>query len=75
MNAFQLEGLVKRFNEFQLGPLSLTIEPGSVLSYIGPNGAGKSATSSRSTITGHVRKTSDFWRSSTRRGPTIWSIT
>ena len=44
MNAFQLEGLVKRFNEFQLGPLSLTIEPGSVLSYIGPNGAGKSTT-------------------------------
>jgi ABC-2 type transport system ATP-binding protein len=44
MAAFELEGLVKRFNDFQLGPLSLTMEPGAVLAYIGPNGAGKSTT-------------------------------
>ena len=44
MAAFELEGLVKRFNDFQLVPLSLTMEPGAVLAYIGPNGAGKSTT-------------------------------
>jgi len=44
MAAFELEGLVKRFNDFQLGPVSLAVEPGTVLAYIGPNGAGKSTT-------------------------------
>jgi ABC-2 type transport system ATP-binding protein len=42
MTAFELEGLVKRFPDFQLGPMSLAPEPGTVLACIGPNGAGKS---------------------------------
>lgn len=41
MNAFELNGLVKRFSEFELGPLSTSLEPGRVLTLIGPNGAGK----------------------------------
>jgi ABC-2 type transport system ATP-binding protein len=42
--AAQLFGLTKRFPGFQLGPLDLTLEPGTVLALVGPNGAGKTTT-------------------------------
>jgi ABC-2 type transport system ATP-binding protein len=42
--AARLEGLVKTFPGFRLGPLDLAIEPGTVLALVGPNGAGKTTT-------------------------------
>src|SRR5262245_13536972 len=42
--AFSIRGLVKKYPEFQLGPLELDLEPGTVLGYIGPNGSGKTTT-------------------------------
>jgi ABC-2 type transport system ATP-binding protein len=42
--AARLKGLTKRFRGFQLGPLDLTLEPGTVLALVGPNGAGKTTT-------------------------------
>jgi ABC-2 type transport system ATP-binding protein len=42
--AAQLSGLTKRFPGSQLGPLDLTLEPGTVLALVGPNGAGKTTT-------------------------------
>ena len=42
--AVRLTGLVKRFPGFQLGPLDLSLEPGTVLALVGPNGAGKTTT-------------------------------
>jgi ABC-2 type transport system ATP-binding protein len=39
--AVRLSGLVKRYPGFELGPLDLTLEPGTVLALVGPNGAGK----------------------------------
>ena len=42
--AARLTGLTKRFKGFQLGPLDLTLEPGTVLALVGPNGAGKTTT-------------------------------
>ena len=42
--AARLSGLTKRFPGFQLGPLDLTLEPGTVLALVGPNGAGKTTT-------------------------------
>jgi ABC-2 type transport system ATP-binding protein len=42
--AARLSGLTKRFTGFQLGPLDLTLEPGTVLALVGPNGAGKTTT-------------------------------
>ncbi len=42
--AARLSGLVKSFPGFELGPLDLTIEPGTILALIGPNGAGKTTT-------------------------------
>jgi ABC-2 type transport system ATP-binding protein len=42
--AARLTGLTKRFPGFQLGPLDLDLEPGTVLALIGPNGAGKTTT-------------------------------
>ncbi len=43
-SAARLDGLVKRFAGFELGPLELTLEPGTVLALVGPNGAGKTTT-------------------------------
>ncbi len=42
--AARLDGLTQRFEGFQLGPLDLTLEPGTVLALVGPNGAGKTTT-------------------------------
>jgi ABC-2 type transport system ATP-binding protein len=42
--AARLAGLNKRFPGFELGPLDLTLDPGTVLALVGPNGAGKSTT-------------------------------
>jgi len=42
--AFKFENVTKNYPEFQLGPLNLILEPGSVLGYIGPNGSGKTTT-------------------------------
>jgi ABC-2 type transport system ATP-binding protein len=42
--AFEIKNLVKKYPDFQLGPLDLTLEPGTVLGYIGPNGSGKTTT-------------------------------
>ncbi len=43
-NAFKLTNLSKRYPEFELGPLNLELDPGSVLGFVGPNGAGKTTT-------------------------------
>jgi ABC-2 type transport system ATP-binding protein len=42
--AARLFGLIKRFPGFQLGPIDLALEPGTVLALVGPNGAGKTTT-------------------------------
>jgi ABC-2 type transport system ATP-binding protein len=42
--AARLSGLTKRWPGFQLGPLDLELEPGTVLALVGPNGAGKTTT-------------------------------
>lgn len=39
-----LAGLTKRFPGFQLGPLDVDLEPGTVIALIGPNGSGKTTT-------------------------------
>jgi len=42
--AFTLTGVVKRYPGFTLGPLDLTLEPGTVVGFVGPNGSGKTTT-------------------------------
>ncbi|HVP58314.1 MAG TPA: ABC transporter ATP-binding protein [bacterium] len=42
--AFSLIEVVKTYPGFQLGPLNLELEPGTVLGYIGPNASGKTTT-------------------------------
>lgn len=44
MNAIEITGLHKKFPEFELGPLNLSIPRGSIVGFIGPNGAGKTTT-------------------------------
>jgi len=41
-SALSVNGIVKRYEGFQLGPLDFEVEPGLVIGLIGPNGAGKS---------------------------------
>ncbi|HVN33567.1 MAG TPA: ABC transporter ATP-binding protein [Thermoanaerobaculaceae bacterium] len=42
--AFALNGVVKRYPGFTLGPLDLTLEAGTVVGFVGPNGSGKTTT-------------------------------
>ena len=42
--SFQLEGVTRTYPDFTLGPLDLTLEPGTIAGYIGPNGSGKTTT-------------------------------
>src|SRR5512137_2034353 len=42
--AFTLTGVVKRYPGFTLGPLDLTLQPGTVVGFVGPNGSGKTTT-------------------------------
>lgn len=42
--AVEIKDLVKRFDEFTLGPIDLKIPKGTIVGYIGQNGAGKSTT-------------------------------
>jgi ABC-2 type transport system ATP-binding protein len=42
--AFTLNGVVKRYPGFSLGPIDLALEPGTVLGFVGPNGSGKTTT-------------------------------
>ena len=44
MNALELHGLEKRYPNFTLGPLDLTVPGGTICGLIGENGAGKSTT-------------------------------
>ena len=44
MNAIEIRGLVKSFDQFTLGPLDLDVPQGYMVGYIGENGAGKSTT-------------------------------
>jgi ABC-2 type transport system ATP-binding protein len=44
MKALKIEGLVKKYPGFRLGPLSLDLDPGVVLGYVGPNASGKTTT-------------------------------
>jgi ABC-2 type transport system ATP-binding protein len=42
--AFQYKNVIKTFPEFELGPIDLDLEPGTVLGFVGPNGSGKTTT-------------------------------
>jgi ABC-2 type transport system ATP-binding protein len=44
MNALKIDNLTKKYPGFRLGPLSLDLNPGTVLGYIGPNASGKTTT-------------------------------
>ena len=44
MNALELKGLEKRYGDFTLGPLDLTLPSGCIMGLIGENGAGKTTT-------------------------------
>lgn len=42
--AIEINNLVKKFDDFTLGPINLSIPKGTIVGYIGQNGAGKSTT-------------------------------
>lgn len=42
--AIEIKNLVKKFDDFTLGPIDFSIPKGSIVGYIGQNGAGKSTT-------------------------------
>ncbi|MFC1554322.1 ABC transporter ATP-binding protein [candidate division KSB1 bacterium] len=42
--AFVIKDVIKKYPDFQLGPLNLELNPGVVLGYVGPNGSGKTTT-------------------------------
>ena len=42
--ALEIRGLKKRYGAFALGPLDLTVTPGTIYGFVGPNGAGKTTT-------------------------------
>ncbi|MEM6795743.1 MAG: ABC transporter ATP-binding protein [Acidobacteriota bacterium] len=44
VSALSLRGVTKRYGDFELGPLDLELEAGTVLAFVGPNGAGKTTT-------------------------------
>lgn len=44
MTALEVKNLKKRYGNFQLKDISLTLEEGLIMGFIGPNGAGKSTT-------------------------------
>jgi len=44
MNVLEINGLVKSFSGFTLGPLELTLPQGCIMGLVGENGAGKSTT-------------------------------
>ncbi len=44
MNALEIKNLTKRFNDFCLDSLDLTLPGGCIMGLIGENGAGKSTT-------------------------------
>lgn len=43
-NAIEINGLVKKYDGFTLGPISFSVPKGSIMGFIGQNGAGKSTT-------------------------------
>jgi ABC-2 type transport system ATP-binding protein len=42
--ALAIEGLMKHYRDFVLGPIDFVLEPGTVVGLVGPNGAGKTTT-------------------------------
>ena len=40
-NALEIKNLTKKFNDFQLDNVSLTLPEGCIMGFIGENGAGK----------------------------------
>ncbi|WP_392399518.1 ABC transporter ATP-binding protein [Actinotignum urinale] len=44
MNVIEINGLVKKYSGFTLGPLNLEVPQGAIVGFVGENGAGKSTT-------------------------------
>ncbi len=53
-NAFSMNGVVKRYKGFTLGPIDFELKPGVVLGLVGPNGSGK--TTLINTIVGLIKR-------------------
>jgi ABC-2 type transport system ATP-binding protein len=43
-HALEIRGLEKRYRNFTLGPLDLTVPAGAIYGFVGPNGSGKTTT-------------------------------